>query len=149
MQQLVTVSGIERMEDLKNSINRLFEQEQYEAITQSIGMHSILVEPENMLTDQDGLYHFVLNLLKKQLTRSIGASYSSWLKAFPSLLVRIDRDGALVTDASARSTLASRHAAFGAFTSLDEFYFWALDDRRLPLGQIVAYVRKTLEMHRS
>ncbi len=149
MRQLVTVSSIERLESLKNSLNDLFERERYEEITQAIGMHSILIEPENMLSDQDRLYSFILNLLKKRLAKRMEGSYSAWVRSFPSLLAGLVREGVVVTDEAARSALASRHAASGPFTSLDEFFFWALDDRRLPLGQIIGYVRKTVGLGRS
>ncbi len=149
MQHLVTVSSIERLESLKNSLNDLFEQDRYDAVTQSIGMHSILIEPEHMISDQDQLYHFVLNLLKKRMSRRLGKAYSSWLTAFPLLLARLVQEGVMLTDSAAQSALSSRHAAFGPFLSLDEFYFWALDDRRLPLGQIVGYIERTADMHRS
>jgi len=32
---------------------------------------------------------------------------------------------------------------------VDEFFFWALDDRRLTLDQIVKYIEKTAEMQRA
>jgi hypothetical protein len=149
MTDLVTVSSVERSEDLKTNINTLFEQGKYGEIIQSIGMHSILIDPEHMIADQDHLYHLVLNLLKKRISGQTPKAYSSWLIAFPSLLGRVVAQGETVTDDAARSALASRHAAFGLFSSLDEFYFWALDDRRLTLDQIVRYLTRTLELHRS
>jgi hypothetical protein len=30
---------------------------------------------------------------------------------------------------------------------VDDFFSWALDDRKLSLDQIVAYIEKTAEMH--
>lgn len=149
MPELVTVSSVERLDSLHTYINDLLDKGRYAEITQAIGMHSILMEPEHMIVDQDHLYHLVLNLLKKKTTREDPKTYSSWLIAFPALLARLVGDGRIVTDEAAQSVLASRHAAFGPFTSLDEFWFWALDDRRLPLEQIIRYVRATLEMHRK
>jgi len=149
MLELVTVSSIEQVENLKTYINDLFSRERYDEIMQAIGMHSILMDPEHMIADQDHLYHLVLNLLKKRISGQTPKAYSSWLIAFPSLLGRVVAQGETVTDDAARSALASRHAAFGLFSSLDEFYFWALDDRRLTLDQIVRYLTRTLELHRS
>jgi hypothetical protein len=148
MPQLVTVSSIQDLDRLKTYVNDLFANERYAEISQAIGMHSIIMEPEHMIGDQDSLYHLVLNLLKKRIAREQGAVYSSWLIAFPAILGRIVSEGLIVTDQSAQSALASRHAAFGNFTSVDEFYFWALDDRRLPLAQIISYIDKTIELHR-
>jgi hypothetical protein len=149
MAELVTVSRVEQIENLKTYINDLFARERYDEIMQAIGMHSILVDPENMTTDQEHLYHLVLNLLKKRVSGLDSRSYSAWLIAFPSLLARIVSQEELVTDDAARAVLASRHAAFGPFSSLDEFFFWALDDRRLTLAQIVRYTARTMEIHRS
>jgi hypothetical protein len=149
MPELVTVSSVERLDDLKTRINELLEQERYEEITRSIGMHSILIEPEHMIADQDHLYHLVLNLLKKKVTREDPKRYSSWIIAFPALLAQFVSEGRIITDKAAQDVLASRHAAFGPFSSLDEFWYWALDDRRLPLGQIMRYIRATIELHRK
>jgi hypothetical protein len=148
MPDLVTVSSVENLEDLKTTINALFEQGKFAEIIQSIGMHSILMEPEHMISDQDHLYHLVLNLIKKKINREDPKHYSSWLIAFPALLNRIVEEKQIVTDAASLYGLASRTDSFGPFSSLDEFYFWALDDRRLTLDQIVKYIQKTVEMHR-
>jgi len=145
MPELVTVSSVERLDELKTYINDLFEKGQYSEITQAIGMHSILMDPEHMTADQDHLYHMVLNLIKKRITRENAKQYSSWLIAFPALLNDIVTEGRIVTDPAAQIVLASRIAGFGPFTSLDEFYFWALDDRRLPLDQIILYIQTTLQ----
>ena len=149
MPDLVTVSSVENLENLKTTINTLFEQGKYAEIIQSIGMHSILIEPEHMISDQEHLYHLVLNLIKKKINRENPKQYSSWFVAFPSLIDRIVKDGQIVTDAASLYVLASRTEAFGLFSSVDEFYFWALDDRRLTLDQIVRYLTRTLELHRS
>jgi hypothetical protein len=146
MPDLVTVSSVEKLEDLKTNINTLFELGKYAEIIQSIGMHSILIDPEHMISDQDHLYHMVLNLIKKKINRKDPKRYSSWLIAFPALLNRIVEEKQIVTDAASLYGLASRTESFGPFSSLDEFYFWALDDRRLTLDQIVKYIEKTVEM---
>jgi hypothetical protein len=54
----------------------------------------------------------------------------------------------VIVDDAAQSALVSRLTSFGPFTSLDEFYFWALDDRRLPLDQLIRFIDKTLEMYK-
>ncbi len=148
MSDLVTVSSVENLEDLKTNINSLFEQGKFAEIIQAIGMHSILMEPEHMISDQDHLYHLMLNLIKKKINREDPKRYSSWLIAFPALLNRIVEEKQIVTDAASLYGLASRTDSFGPFSSLDEFYFWALDDRRLTLDQIIKYIQKTVEMHR-
>ena len=145
MPELVTVSSVERLDELKTYINDLFEKGRYSEITQAIGMHSILMDPEHMTADQDHLYHMVLNLIKKRINRENAKQFSAWIIAFPGLLNDIVNEGRIVTDAAAQNVLASRTAAFGPFTSLDEFYFWALEDRRLPLDQIVRYIETTLQ----
>jgi hypothetical protein len=149
MPELVTVSSVERMDDLKNRINEYVERGRYDEITQAVGMHSILSDPEHMIADQDHLYHLVLNLLKNKVTREDPKTYASWVVAFPALLAKIITEGRIITDRAAQDVLASRHAAFGPFSSLDEFWFWALDDRRLPLQQMMRYIRATIELHRK
>lgn len=145
MPELVTVSNVERLEELKTYLNELFEKGKYAEITQAIGMHSILIDPEHMAGDQDHLYRLILNLLKKKINREHPKQYSAWITAFPSILDGFVKEGRIITDQAAQTALASRTSAFGAFTSLDEFYEWALEDRRLTLAQIVRYVEATLQ----
>ncbi len=149
MPELVAVSRVEKLESLKTYINEQFEKGRYIEISQAIGMHSILIDPEHMIEDQAGLYRLVLNLLKNKISRQHPKAYSSWLTAFPALLARFADNKIIVTDAAAQSALAARHAAFGRFTSVDEFFFWALDDRRLPLDQIMLYIQRTVQDHAS
>lgn len=148
MPDLVTVSSVEKLEDLKTNINSLFDRGKYAEIVQSIGMYSILIDPEHMIGDQDHLYHLVLNLIKKKINRENPKAYSSWIVAFPALIDKLVQGGVIVTDQASQTALASRTEAFGPFTSLDEFYFWALDDRRLTLDQIVKYIERTVEMQK-
>ena len=148
MPELVTVSSVEKLESLRTTINELFELGKFAEIIQSIGMHSIMMEPEHMIGDQDSLYHLVLNLIKKKIQRDDPKRYSAWLIAFPALLSRLVNEGQVIADDAAQSALVSRLTSFGPFTSLDEFYFWALDDRRLPLDQLIRYIYRTTEMHR-
>jgi len=149
MPELVTVSSVEKLESLRTTINELFENGKYSEIVQSIGMHSILMEPEHMIGDQDSMYHLVLNLMKKKIQREDPKRYSSWLIAFPALLSRIVDEGQVIVDDAAQSALVSRLTSFGPFTSLDEFYFWALDDRRLPLDQLIRFIDRTIEMQKQ
>ena len=149
MPELVTVSSVEKLESLRTTINELFEQGKYSEIIQSVGMHSILMEPEHMIGDQDSMYHLVLNLMKKKIQREDPKRYSSWLIAFPALLSRIVDEGQVIADDAAQSALVSRLTSFGPFTSLDEFYFWALDDRRLPLDQLIRFIDRTIEMQKQ
>jgi hypothetical protein len=148
MPDLVTVSSVEKLDDMKANINTLIEQGKFAEIIQTIGMHSILIDPEHMISDQDHLYHMVLNLIKKKINQEDPKRYSSWLIAFPALLNRIVEEKQIVTDAASLYGLASRTESFGPFSSLDEFYFWALDDRRLTLDQIFKYIQKTVEMNK-
>jgi len=148
MPELVTVSSVEKMDSLRTTINELFEHGKFAEIVQTIGMHSIMMEPEHMISDQDSLYHLVLNLVKKKIQREDPKRYSAWLIAFPALLSRLVNEGQVIADDAAQSALVSRLTSFGPFTSLDEFYFWALEDRRLPLDQLIRYIYRTTEMHR-
>jgi hypothetical protein len=148
MPDLVTVSSVEKLESLRTTINDLFERGKYAEIIQSIGLHSIMMEPEHMIGDQDSLYHLVLNLIKNKVHRKDPKRYSSWLIAFPALLSRIVDEGQVIADDAAQSALVSRLTSFGPFTSLDEFYFWALEDRRLPLDQLIRFIDRTLEMQK-
>lgn len=146
MPETVALSEIDRLETVKTYINDHFEKGKYAEIIQAIGMYSLLIDPEQAIKDQDLLYHLVLNLVKKKISREHHRSYSSWIQTFPALLEQIVQEGS-ITDDAARSALLSRHAAFGRFSSLDEFFFWALDDRRLPLDQIILHIGKTVERY--
>ncbi len=64
------------------------------------------------------------------------------------IMAAIAADRQVVTDQAAAEVLASHYAGSGPFTSVDAFFFWALDDRRLPLDQIVKYIEKTVEMQK-
>jgi len=55
----------------------------------------------------------------------------------------------VVTDAASLDMIASHSAAYGNFRSADDFFFWALDDRRMSLDQIVKYIEKTAAMHNA
>ncbi len=148
MTQVVTVSSVEKIDELKKNIESLFQEGKYEEITQSIGMHSILIDPEHTKKDQRQLYRMVLELLKNKVRRENPKAYSSWLSAFPQLMAGIGEKKQVVTDKAAAETLASHQGSFGPFASVDAFFWWALHDRRLPLAQIVLYIMTTVKMHR-
>jgi hypothetical protein len=143
MPELVMVSDVENTEKLKAYLKQSFIQKRYSEITQAIGMHSILIDPQHMMNDQDGMYHYVLNMLKDRIGKARGKSYATWYEDFPKIMDELVSANKIVTDAAAADVLASHRAAFGPFKSLDDFFFWALDDRRLPLGQIVQYIEGT------
>ncbi len=149
MPDLVRVSNAQHLDGLMSYINDQFGRGKYAEIIQAIGMHSILIDPEHTITDQEQLYRMVLNLLKDKISKDDPKAYAAWIASFPRYLDRLVELGQIVTDATAQSALASHRAAYGPFASLDAFYFWALDDRRLPLDQIIRYVLKTVEMSRS
>jgi hypothetical protein len=143
MPELVMVSDVENTEKLKAYLKQSFIQKRYSEITQAIGMHSIFIDPQHMMNDQDGMYHYVLNMLKDRIGKARGKSYATWYEDFPKIMDELVSANKIVTDAAAADVLASHRAAFGPFKSLDDFFFWALDDRRLPLGQIVQYIERT------
>ncbi len=149
MPELVRVSSVEKPDGLLSTINDQFGRGKYAEIIQAIGMYSLLADPEHTIEDQERLYGHVLDLLKEKIRDQDPRTYSAWLTSFPRHLDRIVEQGEIVTDSSAQTVLASHRAAYGMFPSLDAFYFWALDDRRLPLDQIIRYVLRTAEIARS
>jgi hypothetical protein len=149
MPELVRVANVERLDGLRSYINEQFEKNHFAEIVQAVGMYSLLIDPEHTLGDQDELYRLVLDLLKNKIRRDDPKTYSEWLSSFPSLLDQLVEKGEIIVDAAAQMVLASHRSSYGPFASLDAFYFWALDDRRLPLDQIIRYVMKTVEIARS
>lgn len=149
MPEVVSVSSIDRLEKVKAHIQELFKKGQYSEITQSIGMYSILIDPQHTLADQKELYGFVLDMLKKRTGKDKTKQYAAWLAAFPKLMAGLAASDRIVTDKAAVDILADYHKAYGPFKSVDEFFSWALADRRLPLEHIVKYIEKTVEMHRG
>jgi len=146
MPALVKVSSVETMEKLNMNIAELFKKGQYAEITQSIGIHSILFDSEHVIRDQASRYRFVLDLLKDRLSKKNGKGYGAWYAQFPKLMEKLASQKQIVTDAASQDMLNSHHEAFGAFKSVDDFFSWALDDRKLTLDQIVKYIEKTAEM---
>ncbi|HEX9020621.1 MAG TPA: hypothetical protein VF903_05125 [Nitrospirota bacterium] len=149
MPEVVQVSSIEQREALKTKIEELFKKAKYEEITQAIGMHSILIDPTRMMSDQAGLYRFVLNLIKDRVGKSKGKLYEAWFAEFPGLLDELIASRQVVTDKASVDVLSSYRDAQGRFLSVDEFFFWALNDRRLTLEQTVKYIERTAEMQRT
>jgi hypothetical protein len=143
MADLVRVSDIEKKEKLRSYLEELFKKGKYAEITQAIGMYSILIDPEHTISDQSGLYHFVLDMIKERVRTTKGKGYAAWYTGFPKILDQIVAANQIVTDKAAAEVLASQRAALGPFKSLDDFFFWVLDDRRLPLEQIVKYIEQT------
>jgi hypothetical protein len=146
MPEVVQVSCVEQSQCLTTSIAEYFKTNRFAEITQAIGMHSILVDPQHTMRDQARLYHTVLDLIKDKAKTSLGKHYSAWYVNFPKLMDELVASGVEVTDKAAIAVLASRRSAFGPFKSLDDFFFWSLEDRRLTLDQIVKYIDKTALM---
>ena len=61
---------------------------------------------------------------------------------------KLNSSGQVVID-KALDVIASHHEAYGSFKSVDDFFFWALNNRRLTLEQIIKYIEKTAEMQRT
>ena len=143
MQELVMVSDVEKTDKLKQYLRELFQQGRYSGITQAIGMHSILIDPQHMMRDQTGLYRFVLNLIKDRIGKTKGTSYAAWYADFPKQMSQLISSNQIIVDKTAAEIIASHYAAYGPFKSVDDFFFWALDDRRLTLDQIAIYIDRT------
>jgi hypothetical protein len=143
MPELVTVSNVEKREKLNGYLEELFKKRRYSDMTLAIGMHSLLIDPQHTMADQKDLYHIVLNLIKDRIGKMKGKSYAAWYADFPKEIDRLISSGQVVTDKAATDVLASHRSANGPFKSLDDFFFWALDDRRLALEQIVQCIDKT------
>jgi hypothetical protein len=144
MPVLVQVSSIDTLDKLKSNIAELFKKEQYTEITESIGMHSLLIDPQHTMSDQASLYRLVLNMIKDRISRSMGKNYGAWYEHFPKLMDQLILSAKHPdADAATFDVLSSHRDAYGAFKSLEDFFFWALDDRRLTLEQIVMYIERT------
>ncbi len=145
MPDVVKVSSVETSRNLMSAIEEYFRTGHYAEITQAIGMHSILIESEHMVSDQRNLYQTVLTMIKNKLSGTLGKTYATWYADFPQLLDRLVAKNSIVVNEGASGVLSSHRSAFGAFKSLDDFFFWCLDDRRLTLAQIITYIEKTAE----
>jgi hypothetical protein len=149
MPEVVVLSNIENMEKLKTYLGELLKKGRYDEMTQAIGSYSLFIDPQHTRNDQSQLFHYVLDLLKGKISKKNNTDYSSWLSAFPKLMGELAESHTVVTDRAAADALASRHSGYGPFRSVDEFFAWALEDRRLPLDNIVKYIEKTVEMQRG
>jgi len=147
MPEVVRVSNIEKMDKLKVYIEESFKKARYSEITQAIGMHSLLIDPQHTMQDQVNLYHGILSMIKDRIKRDKGNGYGAWYASFPKLLDELVSSKQVVADKASIEVIASHREAYGFFKSVDDFFFWALDDRRLSLDKIVAYIEKTAEMH--
>lgn len=147
MSEVVRVSSVESSQTLLAAIEDYFKKGRYAEITQAIGMHSILIDRNHTIEDQHRLYRSVLTLLKNRIASTLGRQYAAWYSDFPKTLDGIVSAGQIVTDKISAEVLASHRAAYGPFKSADDFYFWALDDRRLTLEQIVKYFDKSVEVY--
>jgi hypothetical protein len=147
MPEIVRVGAVESNEKILAAIEDYFKRGRYAEITQAIGMHAILIDPEHSIEDQNRLYRKILSMLKDRIAAALGRQYAAWYADFPHILDRIISGQNMVTDKGSAEVLASHRASHGAFRSADDFFFWALDDRRLTLEQIVKYFDKCVEAH--
>jgi hypothetical protein len=147
MPEVVLVSNIEKIDKLKVYLEDSFKKARYSEITQAIGMHSLFIDAQHTMRDQVNLYHGILSMIKDRISKNKGNSYGAWYKNFPQLMDRLVSSRQVVSDKASVDVVASHREAYGAFKSLDDFFFWALDDRRLSLDQIMAYIEKTAETH--
>jgi hypothetical protein len=149
MPEVVMVSNIEKMDKLKVYLQESFKKARYSEVTQAIGMHSLLIDPQHTMKDQAGLYHGMLNVLKEKIRNIKGKSYGAWYSSFPKLMDELMTSNQGVIDKASLDVITSHHEAYGSFKSVDDFFIWALDDRRLNLEQIVKYIEKTAEIQRT
>ena len=146
MPEVVLVSNVENMDKLKAYLLDSFKKARYSEVTQAIGMHSLLIDPQHTMKDQAGLYHGMLDMLKEKIRNMKGKNYGAWYSSFPKLMDELVSSGQVVIDKASLDVIASHQEAYGSFKSVDDFFVWALDDRRLTLEQIVKYIEKTVEM---
>jgi len=149
MPEVLMVSNVENIEKLRLTVEELFKQGRYEEVSRAIGMYSIFTDPGHTRLDQSQHYHHVLDLIKNKISKENRNKYSSWLSAFPTLMAELAAGRTVVTDRAAADALASHHSAHGPFRSVDEFFVWGLEDRRLTLDNIVEYVEKSVQMHKG
>jgi hypothetical protein len=146
MPETVLVSNVGKMEKLRPYLEESFKKERYAEITQAIGIHSLLIDPQHTMRDQASLYRIVLRLIKERIGESKEKNYGTWYAQFPTLMDEFVSSEPMALDKASAKVLSSHREAYGAFKSVDDFFFWALDDRKLALDQIVMYIEKTAEM---
>jgi hypothetical protein len=141
MLEVVNVSSVGNLDQIKSYIDARFAQNKYNEITQAIGMYSLFADSEHTISEQRTSYRQVLNLLKNRIKTKLGKGYAAWYTTFPKLAN--DAPKLAGTDKTASDAIASRLLAYGPFKSVDDFFFWALDDRRLTLDRIISMIEKT------
>jgi hypothetical protein len=88
-------------------------------------------------------------MLKDRISRNKGSNYGIWYKNFPQMMDTLVSSKQIVAGKASIDVIASYREAYGAFKSVDDFFFWALNDRKLSLDQIVTCIEKTAEIHRK
>jgi hypothetical protein len=146
MPEVVRVSNVENDQGLMTSIEDYFKRGRYTELTQAIGIYSLLIDPQHTIQDQAHYYRKVLGMIKDKVRAVLGKHYSAWYANFPKLMDEVISAGAEGNNKLAVSMIASHREAYGPFKSVDDFFFWGLDDRRLELDQIVNYIEKTIAM---
>ena len=146
MPEVVRVSTVENNQGLMTLIEDYFKRGRYAEITQADGMHSVRIDPGHTMKDQTRYCRQALDLINNREKTGLGAQYPAWYERFPKLMDEIVSAGVEVNDKLATSVIASHLEAYGSFKSVDDFFFWGLNDRRLELAQIVKYIEKTTEM---
>jgi hypothetical protein len=149
MPEVVKVSTVESAQKLREALEEYFKKGRYAEIAQVIGMHSILIDPQHSIQDQAKLYRSVLNMIKSRISGQLGKNYGGWYAEFPKIMDTLVAGRQVVSDQSSVEVLSSHRAAGGPFKSVEDFYFWALDDRKLSLEQIVKYIEKTADSYRK
>jgi len=141
MQDVVMVSSVDKLDQLKSFIENKFAKKRYAEITQAIGIYSVLIDSEHTISDQARLYRTVLGLVKDRIKANIGKGYAAWYAQFPQRAANAAIHAGMA--AATVNAIASRISAYGSFKSVDDFFFWALDDRRLTLEQLVMVIENT------
>lgn len=149
MPEVVKVSTVESSQKLVEALEDYFKKGRYAEMAQVIGMHSVLIDPQHSIQDQAKLYRSVLTMIKNRISVQLGKNYGAWYAEFPKLMDTIVARGQVITDDSSIELLASYRAAYGPFKSVDDFFFWGLNDRRLGLDQIVKYIEKTSDSYNN
>jgi len=144
MLEVVKVSTIDKEQSLIASIEGYFKRGHYDEITQAIGMYSTVIDPQHMIADQSRFYRFVLNLLKGEVSKKLGKQYAAWYTDFPRVIDGIVTAGKENGNSAFLPMLASHREAYGPFKSLDDFFLWALDDRKMTLSQLVQFIEQTI-----
>lgn len=146
MKETVKVEKLENIDQLKSYIEELFRKGLYDEINQAIGMHSLFIKPEYTRKDRHALLSYLLGLIKGKINKEHASGYYAWLSAFPKLLADIIANKSAIAGKASGHVLASRQSGYGPFMSLDDFFFWAMEDNRISLGDAVYYIEKTAEL---